>query len=373
MSDLNPAALGELWRSVWMQGVLAFALWTLAGLLVRRYLFNLVRRVAARTAWSWDDVLLRALGAPSLIALLASGLLILDRILPLDPAWDRASDIMLAGAIVLAIILFVDRATSGLLDRLARTNPALRGAHGLVQGTVRGVIIGLGALIFLDSLGISIAPILASLGVGSLAVALALQETLANLFAGLHIVADKPVEPGHFVRLQSGEEGNVVRVGWRSTWIQTPQGSIVVVPNARLAGGLLTNFDLPDPRVTLPVEVIVTFAGDLDRIESVTREVAREAQASLEGATRDHDPTVQFRGFADSGVRLVAVLGARTRDDSFEVQHQFLKRLTERYRREGIVIPFPTRTIDLTQETPPEGPAGSGDRPPRRTDGEHRA
>lgn len=373
MTDFGPAALEEAWRSVWMQGILAFVVWVAAGLLLLRYLFNLLRRVAERTAWTWDDVLLRALKAPSLIALLASGLLILDRILPLDPAWDRVSDIMLAGAIVLAIILFADRATSGILDRLASTQPVLRGAHGLVQGIVRGVIIGIGALIFLDSLGISIAPILASLGVGSLAVALALQETLANLFAGLHLVADKPIEPGHFVRLQSGEEGTIMRVGWRSTWIQTPQGNTVVVPNAKLAGTVLTNFDLPDPRMTLPVEVTVAFAGDLERIESVTREVARETQASIEGATRGHDPIVRFQGFADSGVRLLAILGAETRAASFELQHQFLKRLTERYRGEGIVIPFPTRTIDLPPETPPQGPAGSGDRPPRRTDGEHRA
>ncbi|HZM69431.1 MAG TPA: mechanosensitive ion channel domain-containing protein, partial [Candidatus Cryosericum sp.] len=323
MSDLGPATLLEAWHSPWVQGALTFLVWMAVGLLLRRYLFNIMRRVAERTVWTWDDVLLSALKTPSLIALLSSGLLVGGRVLPLDPEWDRALDVMLAAAMALCIILFVDRGTSGLLDRMASRHRALQGAQGLVQGLARGLIIGIGALIFLDSIGISIAPILASLGVGSLAVALALQETLANVFAGLHLVADKPIEPGHFVRLQSGEEGTVTRVGWRSTWIETPQSNIVVVPNARLAGSVLTNFDLPTSRVTLMVEVTVPLAGDLERIESVTREVAREVQAKTQGATRSHQPAVRFLGFADSGVRLLTTLSAETRADSQEVLHQY--------------------------------------------------
>jgi small-conductance mechanosensitive channel len=372
MSDLGPSTLLEAWRSPWVQSALALVVYLAVGLLLRRYLFKALKRVADRTAWIWDDVVLSALKTPSLIALLVSGLVLFGRVLPLDPEWDRASDVVLAAAMALCIVLFVDRGTSGLLERMASRHRALQGAQGLVQGLARGLIIGIGALIFLDSIGISIAPILASLGVGSLAVALALQDTLANVFAGLHLLADKPIEPGHFVRLQSGEEGTVTRVGWRSTWIETPQSSIVVVPNARLAGSVLTNFDRPTSRVTLPVEVTVSLAGDLETIESVTRQVAREVQARVQGATRDHDPAVRFLGFADSGVRLVAVLGAETRVDSQEVLHQYLKRLTERYRREGIAIPFPTRTIDLPPETTP-APGGSADRLPHNPGGEHRA
>src|SRR5437867_12911979 len=138
---------------------------------------------------------------------------------------------MLAGAIVLALVLFVDRACRGIVERLAARTRILQGAQGLIQGSVRGMIIALGLLVFLDSIGISITPILASLGVGSLAVALALQDTLANLFAGLYMIADKPIEAGHFIRLESGQQGYVTRVGWRSTWIRTPSDSVVVVPN----------------------------------------------------------------------------------------------------------------------------------------------
>src|SRR3989442_14378506 len=133
---------------------------------------------------------------------------------------------MYAFSITLALVLFVDRVTRGVLDRLASESLVLRGARGLIQGSVRGLVIGLGLLIFLDSIGISITPILASLGVGSLAVALALQDTLANLFAGLYMIADKPIEPGHLVRLPGGEEGYVSRAGWPSPRTRVPNTSI---------------------------------------------------------------------------------------------------------------------------------------------------
>src|SRR5882672_10953023 len=217
----------DIIRSPWVVAPAAFVLWMLVLVTVKTLVLGAMRRFAMRTAWSWDDVLVRALSLPLLIAIAASGLVVFDRILPLSPEWDRAFDVLLAGAIVLALVLFVDRASRGILERLASRTRLLQGAQGLIQGCVRGVIIALGLLVFLDSIGISITPILASLGVGSLAVALALQDTLANFFAGIHMVVDKPIEPGHFVQLQSGETGTVSRIGWRSTWIRTAANDVV--------------------------------------------------------------------------------------------------------------------------------------------------
>src|SRR5262249_27448541 len=157
-----------------------FVVWVVVFLTARGVLMRALHRIAKRTAWTWDGVLVDALRRPALVAIIASGVVVMGRILPLDPKWDRAFDVLLAAASALALILFVDRATAGLLDRLAQKQPVLQGARGLIQGSVRGVIIGIGVLIFVDSIGISIAPILASLGVGSLAVALALQDTLTN-------------------------------------------------------------------------------------------------------------------------------------------------------------------------------------------------
>jgi small-conductance mechanosensitive channel len=346
MQSLGPAAIAEMWRSAWVNGLIALVVWLVVFLVAHAFVMRLLRRIAARTAWTWDDVLIAAITWPTRLLILASGLTVLERILPLEPEWDRACDVMLAGAFALAFILFVDKMISGLLDRMARKNAAFQGTRGLVQGAVRGLIIGIGLLIFLDNIGISIAPILASLGVGSLAVALALQDTLANVFAGFHLIADKPLEAGQFIRLQSGEEGHVVLVGWRSTRLKTPQNNIVVVPNAKLAGTVLTNFDLGTSAMAITVEVTVAL-GELDKAERIALEVAREVQRTVPGGSSETPPAVRFIGFGDSGMRFNVILNSENLKTSNDVRHEFLKRLAERFRREGIVIPFPTRTLDF--------------------------
>ncbi len=339
--------MSDLARSAWVQGPAAFLLWVAFFLIVKRIVFGAMRRVAARTRWTWDAVLVRALSLPLRIAIVASGLLVLERILTPSPAWDRALDVTLALAIVVALVLFVDRGTRGLVDRLAARSAELQGARGLIQGSVRGLAIGLGLLIFLDSIGISITPILASLGVGSLAVALALQDTLANFFAGLYMIADKPIEAGHFIRLEGGEQGFVTRLGWRSTWIRTPNDSVVVVPNSKLAGSVITNFDLPRKGFSLGIDLGVAYDSDLDKVERVTLEVARDVSRTVEGSVPGSEPAVAFQGFGDSGLRLSVSLHVRDFAAANLVRHEFVKRLTARYRREGIVIPYPTRTLEL--------------------------
>jgi small-conductance mechanosensitive channel len=355
MQNLGPAALAGMWRAAWVNGLIALVAWLTIFLVAHVFVMRLLRRIAARTSWAWDDVFIAAIAWPTRLIILASGLTVLERILPLEPEWDKACDVMLAAAFALAFILFVDRMTGGLLDRMAQRNTAFQGTRGLVQGAVRGVIIGLGLLIFLDSIGISIAPILASLGVGSLAVALALQDTLANVFAGFHLIADKPLEAGQFIRLQTGEEGTVVLVGWRSTRLRTQQNNIVVVPNAKLAGTVLTNFDLGSSALAVTVEVTVSLASDLDRVEKIALEVAREVQRTVPGGSTETEPAVRFTGFAESGLRFNVVLNCANLKTSNDVRHEFLKRLPERFRREGIAIPFPTRTLDF-----PAGAQGNG-------------
>ncbi|HEU4402764.1 MAG TPA: mechanosensitive ion channel family protein [Candidatus Polarisedimenticolia bacterium] len=356
MTPIEGLRLPEPLQSPWVQGIVVFVLWMIVFLLVKKVVLGAMHRMAARTRWTWDDVLVQALSQPLLIAIAASGLLVSGRVLPLSPEWDRAFDVLLAFAVALALVLFVDRACRALLDRVSERSAALAGARGLIQGIVRGVIIGLGLLIFLDSIGISITPLLASLGVGSLAVALALQETLANLFAGLYMIVDKPIEAGQFIRLESGEEGSVVHLGWRSTRIQTLAGSLVVVPNSKLAGSVITNYSLPQPELSVHVDVGVHLASDLQRVEQVTLAVAREVQKTVTGAVAGFEPSFRFQAIGESRIVSTATLRAQDFVAGSVVKHEFMKRLIARYRQEGIVIPFPTRTLDLQEGRWPAPP-----------------
>src|SRR2546425_264268 len=368
-----PGLTPDEWAaSPWVLAPAALILWIAVFLVVKTIVLGGVRRVAAKTPWAWDDILVESLSSPLLIAIVASGLLVCDRILPLAPEWDRAFDVLFAFSIALALVLFVDGAVRGALDRLAGASTVLQGARGLIQTGLRAIIVGIGLLIFLDSIGISITPILASLGVGSLAVALALQDTLANLFAGLYMIADKPIEPGHLVRLPGGEEGYVSRVGWRSTRMRMTNNNMLVTPNSRLAGGIIINYALPDREVGVPVSFGVHYDSDLDLVERVTLEVSRDVMRGVTGGVAQFEPALRFQGFGDSAILLQVVLRAREFEAVQTIRHEFVKRLWARYRRERIVVPYPIRTLDFSSGRTgglkealgpgPESPAP--DRPP---------
>jgi small-conductance mechanosensitive channel len=198
---------------------------------------------------------------------------------------------------------------------------------------------------------VSITPLLGALGVGGLAVALALQDTLANLFAGVHILASKKVQQGDYVALDGGQEGYIVDINWRNTTIRQIQGNLVVVPNSRFADAIMTNFHQPAQDMSVLVPVGVSYDSDLDEVERVTLEVAREVLKEVEGGVPDHEPLVRFNGFGESSIDFSVILRSREFGDQYRLVHEFIKRLHRRYGAEGIEIPYPIRTLLMNKPT----------------------
>jgi small-conductance mechanosensitive channel len=223
---------------------------------------------------------------------------------------------------------------------------ALR-TSGVVQASSIFITIGrlviyiIGFLILLQMLGISITPILTALGVGGLAVALALQDTLANLFAGVHLLASRKIRIGDYVKLDSGEEGYVTDINWRNTSIRQIPNNMIIVPNARMASAIVTNFYRPQNEMSLLIDVGVDYASDLDRVEAVTKEVIVDVMRTVPGGVVDFEPVVRFNKFGDWAINFTAVLRAQEYADQYLIKHEFVKRLRARFEKEGIVIPFP--------------------------------
>jgi small-conductance mechanosensitive channel len=338
--------------SPWVIGPVVFILWLAILMIVkRRVLIWIKRRLASHSSLSWADALIDAMAPALTVAIWVGGLAILDRILPLSPRADHVFAIILAAGITLALFIFIDRCAHHLLVHLALKSEPLSGAFNLVQGIARGIFIGLGVLIFLQSIGIAITPVIASLGIGSLAVALALQDTLANLFAGIYMIAEKPIAPGNFIKLEGGEQGHVMKVGWRSTHLRMLGDTVVVVPNTKLAGNVLTNFSLPQDEMTVTIEVGVSYQSNLDEVQRVTLEVAREVVSQVPGAVAVPEPRMRFHTLADSSINFTVWIQARNFVSGMDVKHEFIKRLHARYGREGIDMPYPTRTLYLASGT----------------------
>ena len=336
--------------SPWVVGPAIAVLWLVILLSVKKAILGRSHRyLGGRTNWAWVESLIEALGPTVSIIIVAGAIALLAWILPLNWRAERALYVMLVGLVVLALMVFADRICRSLLKRLASRSPALQGQLGLIQGTTRGIVIGLAIMVFLGSVGISITPLIASLGIGTAAVALALQDTLANLFAGIYMLAEKPIEAGHFIQLESSEQGHVEHVGWRSTQIRMLGDTVVVVPNSKLAGSVITNFSLPRNELGLTVEVGVDYASNLEKVEAITLEVARQVMNRVDGATPEFEPSVRFHTFADSSINFKVWLGARNYVAGLKLKHEFIKCLHSRYKQEGIVIPSPIRTIDVPE------------------------
>src|SRR5215470_215023 len=179
---------------------------------------------------------------------------------------------VLQAAVILSITITLAGIVGTLITRVGENRALGVPVTGLARTASRMIVLAVGSLVLLSALGIQIAPILTALGVGGLAVALALQDTLSNLFAGMHLLADRPIRVGDYVRIAESVEGYVVDVGWRSTRVRMLQDNVVVVPNKKVAESIITNYDMPERRMAVTVAVSVGYGSDPERVEAVLKD-----------------------------------------------------------------------------------------------------
>lgn len=325
-----------------------YLLWVSIFLLLKRIIFTRISRLAEKTSIKVDDIFLTSLDKPLLILIFISGAYAVRNIagFGMDSDILRTVDGLFKAAGIVAAVMFFDSLFNALVLTYIVKVRILKGAGNVVRIVLRSVVIGLGLLVLLDSFGVSIAPLLASLGIGSLAVALALQPTLENLFSGIQIVVDKPVAVGQFIKLETGEEGYVHRVGWRSTWVRMLPNNMVVVPNKVLANSKIINYYYPETEMAVLVQVGVHYDSDLEHVEKITIETAKEVLENVQGGVAEFDPFIRYHTFNDFSIDFTVILRAKEFVDNYLVKHEFIKRLHKRYNEEGIVIPYPIRTLD---------------------------
>ncbi|MDQ0947898.1 small-conductance mechanosensitive channel [Streptomyces phaeochromogenes] len=332
----------------WIVAGIWLAVGLAAGVLLR-LLLRWLGKHATRTRWSGDDVLVDALRALIPVAALTGGIAAAAAALPLTGKVNHTVNQILTVLLILAATITAARVVAGLVRALTQSRSGVAGSASIFVNITRVVVLAMGCLVVLQTLGISIAPLLTALGVGGLAVALALQDTLANLFAGIHILASKTIQPGDYIRLTSGEEGYVVDINWRNTVVRNLSNNLVIIPNAQLSSTNMTNFSRPEQEMTLTVQVGVGYDSDLDHVERVTSEVVTEVMTEIEGAVPEHEPAIRFHTFGDSRISFTVILGVGEFSDQYRIKHEFVKRLHKRYHVEGIRIPSPARTVALQQ------------------------
>jgi len=323
-------------------------------IIFHKLLFPLVERFTNWTPTNSDTRLVRSTRWPLTIGIVVLGAY-LGVVWPLDLNAAQQEVINTAfqvAAVVLGVFALgsvVSNAFSWYIEHIApltRSNLDQR-LMPLLRRIAVAVVYGIGALIILDQLKININPLIAGLGLSGLAVALALQPTLANLFAGTYVMTEGVITPGDYIEMENGITGYVVDVGWRSTRLRTWHNNLVVVPNAKFAETIITNYQGPSPAVNVYLTCGVSYDSDLFEVERVCHEVMDNLLETDRNGVKEYGGWFGFSSFGESNVDFWLFVQARDRLASFELQSVLIQRLHQRLREEGIRINYPVRTLHL--------------------------
>ena len=326
-----------------------FGILKLVFFIIERYIHKLV----SKTKTNVDDIIFRALGKPILYIILLASLNTTFSILPITPETFNVIDNIIKSLIVIVIALPAVKIIDILIGFWARecskkTKVTLDDKLvPIFHRIIKAVSLIVAFLLILRVWDINITPLLASLGIAGLAVALALQDTFSNFFSAVYITADRPVKVGDYIELENGLKGYVEDVGWRSTRLRTLPNNSIIIPNNKLAQSILTNYDAPKPEMSIVIPVGVSYNSDLEKVEKVTVDVAKKVLGSVEGGVADFEPFIRYKEFGDSSINFSVILRVKNFVNQYLVMHEFIKALKKRYDKEGIDIPFPQRDVHM--------------------------
>lgn len=323
---------------VWSALAAYAALWAMAGVLVRSVLRRSLARVAASRRTELSEVFAATVPRPAGVAVFLVGLAAGLRFLPIREARMLELHKLVAFALAVLVVVLLMRVAFRSIDAFGRSNPQLRSSSGIGRAATWVAGLALVAVLVSDAIGVSLAPALTALGVGSLAVALALQDTFSNFFSGLSIILDKPIRPGDFVRVEPSYEGFVESIGWRSTHLRTLSHNLLVIPNATLSKAIITNYALPTANVASAVRVDVVADSDVEKVEGALGDEARRL-LDIPGIAGTPEPSVALTpGFVDGGIAFTVAFYVHSFSDQASVQHAIRMRIAARLRKEGISL-----------------------------------
>ena len=356
----SAAAIQIGWLDLLASGVI-LAVATLIAVLFSKVIFRLLLRAARRSAGALDDRIVQAARGPVTAGIILLGLyLALELPLDLPPAVADVINRLLALAAVSVSAILINAIAAAVLgwieEHLHRANAAGPGSWALpmARRSIVVIVFAMAGMVSLDILGINISPLLAGLGIGGLAVALALQPTLSNLFAGTYVITEGVVSAGDYIEMEGGITGYVVDVNWRSTRLRTWTNNLVIIPNSRFAETIITNYSKPDQHVNVYLTCGVAYESDLQQVETISKQVLDEILHTHPGAVPEYGAYVGYESFGDSNINLWLFIQAQDRIASFEVQSEIIKRLHTRFNADGIVINYPVRTLRFADaDTPP--------------------
>ncbi|MGB5969055.1 MAG: mechanosensitive ion channel family protein [Spirulinaceae cyanobacterium] len=330
----------------WAVPIALIVVGALAGIIFEKIILKKMVAITRRTTSKIDDRLFLSLRGIGLIWFFLAGLYGAVLFSKLNADSAAFLEKILLVVITYSFALFASRVIVVVISLLLKKFPSI--PTSLTSNLVRIIIFGFTTLVVLQNLGIDITTIITTLGIGGLAVALALQDTLSNLFAGFYITLSGQVRTGDYIKLETSQEGYVIDISWRNTTVKELPDNLVIIPNSKLASAIFTNYHLPAKNITLTFSLGVSYESDLEKVERVTIEVANEVMTEVCQIKTDFEPFILYETFNDFSIDFTVFLRVNEFLEKRTARHEFIKRLHRRYNEEGINIPFPIRDVNFT-------------------------
>ena len=319
-------------------------------LLVKKIFFYILRKVVRSTALQIEEFFEKGLQIPLLLLIIVLAVYIGLRLADIPPAYVPSIVTCMYLSLILTVTMGLSNVSDRALEFFLKKGGFPISVTGLLLGVTKASIYGIGILIALNFLGLSVTPIITALGVGGLAMALALQGTLSNLFAGMHILAEQTIRVGDFIRIETGQEGYVVDIGWRTTRIRMMSNNMVIVPNSKLSQSVVINYYLPERQIAIQMPISVRIDTDPAVVEQVLMDEIKKASPDIPGIVSEVPPSVLFvPGFGASSLDFTLFCHVRDIVDQQRVLHELRKRIIKRFKKEGIEIPLPSQTVYLKE------------------------
>jgi small-conductance mechanosensitive channel len=350
-------------------GIAAVSVLLIVALVLGLVLSRVLHYYARKFQGSWGEFFFSLLAPLPIPLLLLAALYTALENLTLPRYWEHLGSKLILALVILVLFYFPSKVLVLFLQGLGQREPSLERVTRPATVVVRVLFVLITTMVILDNLGIHLTGLWTTLGIGSVAVAFAMQETLSSLLAGFYILVDRPVCVGDYIKMDGGQEGYVVRIGWRSTVLRTSANNLVVIPNATMAKAVIVNYSMPEERLALNIPVSVGVESDPDRVEKALVETAQElARNNTFGLLPYPEPVALLvPGFGSSTLDFTLIVQVRNFAAQGRVQSELRKRILERFKRDGIEMPFPTKTLLLHQSTVQslKGPRPDGSSPQR--------
>ncbi|MCE2503539.1 MAG: mechanosensitive ion channel family protein [Chlorobi bacterium] len=321
----------------------------LLGMIIRQVVLGRLNRLAQQTENFYDDIILDTLRRKTILWVILIAFVLTIPTLSWEPNYQKLAEQIAMAVLVLSMTMAVVRAVSEAIKRHSDSSAAGVGNTTLIKSVVAFIFYMLGLAVILSLFDISLLPAITALGIGGLAVALAFQDTLANLFAGIYMTLSKQIHVEDYIQLSGGEEGFVQDISWRTTTLRTLANNLVIIPNKKLSESILTNYHLPNSQLSVELAVGVSYDADPAWVEEVLIDEVAKAHGEVNGLL-EAVPVVRFTTFSDSSLTIKAYPKVDKVEHQFAVRHELMKRVYKRFKAEGIEIPFPIRTLQFSSK-----------------------